>query len=110
MSELLFEALSYLGGILVGGLAGAFADNVVGMSNLYFFYAAWPAGMSAVGQAVVGSLAIVPLGWTAEFLTGFPAVVVMMSAFTAMPTFRAALKSIVLGIANPINSRIDSNL
>ena len=110
MSQLFFESLSYLGGILVGGLAGALADNVVAMSNLYFFYAAWPAGMSAGAQALVGSLAIVPLGWAAEALTGFPAVVVMMSAFTAMPTFRAALKTIVLGIASPINSRLDSQL
>lgn len=108
MSQLFFDAVNFGGGIIVGGVAGALADNLVGLTSLYGFYGAWSPAMSAVIQAAVGSVAIVPLGWAAEFLTGFPAAVVMMAAFTAMPNYRAALKSIVLGVAGPINSRVDS--
>lgn len=108
MTSLFWEALNFGGAIVVGGLAGALADNLVGVSSLYFVYAGWPGASSAVALAVIGSLAIVPLGWLVELVTGLPAAVVMMAAFTAMPNYRAALKTIVLGIATPINSRLDS--
>lgn len=108
MTELFWEALNFGGAIVVGGVAGALADNVVGVSSLWFVYSGWSGPSSAVALASIGSLTIVPLGWLVELVTGLPAAVVMMAAFTAMPNFRAALKSIVLGIANPINSRLDS--
>jgi len=82
----------------------------VGLSKFWFFIAQWPAGMTAFGQAAIGAVLIVPLGWLVEWFTGFPAALVMMSAFTAMPNFRGALKTLVTTAAAPINAQVDRGL
>ena len=104
------SAIQYAGAIIVGGVAGAVADNIIGLSKLWFFFTGWPAGMTSFAQAAIGSVLIVPLGWGIEWFTGFPAALVMMSAFTAMPNFRAALKSLVTTAAAPLNNEIDLGL
>ncbi len=108
--EFLSVTLRFAAGILVGGLVGAVSDNIVGLSSLYFLFQKYSAWQTAVISATIGTFVLSAGAFAIASFVDLEQIVIMLSAFTAMPNYRSSLKTIVLDLTAPVNKFVDSNL
>lgn len=109
--EFLSVTFRFAAGILVGGLVGAVSDNIVGLAEIYMsIYKKWSTWSVAVASSVIGTLVLSAGAFGISMLVDLEQIVIMLSAFTAMPNYRGALKTVVLDLASPINTFVDSKL
>lgn len=108
--DYLRTTLYFGAGILVGGVVGAVSDNFVALFNFWAIMKRWSAWQTAAGGALVGTAVLAALAVGASYISGLEQMVIMLSGFTAMPNYRGALKVLVLDVATPINTAVDSKL
>lgn len=113
------DAFKFGVGIVLGGVAGFVADNVLGLFAAWaVFVSQWSTTKTAFVGSVLGTLLISLAGWVVSYFIGQTLIpswdltpaVVMLSAFTAMPNYRGMLKSLVEYLSAPINTEIDALL
>jgi hypothetical protein len=121
MFQFLGDAFKFGAAIVIGGVVGFVSDNFVGLYQAYAAYLkGWTLWDVAVWASVLGTILLSVGGYLASALIGWlplplfdwdltPAVV-MLSGFTAMPNYRAALKTVVVDLSSPLNRLFDGLL